>query len=260
MEMQPRAPPHEAQQSKRRSSQLSRSPSQTYEQEGTHALNTRDYSHNGGDISNGGFSTNNTSSVKGGGGGELHQYVTKILCRTGITKDTLVSFTKWFSPSHPLDPSIFYQLEQCSNSPPAETFFTQLRLQCNRRLLFQLVNEMLVQILKPHMNMKPWITSTWSTSDHHGHMLGSQLIDALCMRVESFPCVDCKVLEDIDALIDKDLPQLKVQNMTALEEEGEGVVSEIEEDILDALVHETALVLGRTSFTNRNGAVFLWRG
>lgn len=247
----------EAQQSKRRSSQLSRSPSQTYEQEETHALNTRD-SNNGGDISNGGFSTTTTN---GGGGAELYHYITKILCRTGINKDTPVSFTKWFSPSHPLDPSIFYHLEQYSNSPTSINLFTQLRLQCNRRLLFHLVDEMLVQILKPHMNMKPWISSTWTTcsSDHHNCMEVSQLIDALCMRIQSFPSADCQVLEDIDALIDKDLPQLKVQNATAFEEEGEGVVSEVEKDILDTLVQETALVLlGGTPFTRRNGAVFLW--
>lgn len=257
MEKQPQVP--EAQQSKRRSSQLSRSPSQRYEKEATHALNTRD-SNNGGDNSNGAFSTTTTS---GGGGAELYHYITEILCRTGINKDTPVSFTKWFSPSHPLDPSIFYHLEQFSNLPANINLYPQLRLQCNRRLLFHLVDEMLVQILKPQMNMKPWISSTWTTSssDHYNCMEGSQLIDALCMRIQSFPCADCQVLEDIDALIDKDLPQLKVQIVTAFEEEGEGVVSEVEKDILDTLVHETALVLfGGTSFTYRNGAVFLCAG
>ncbi|KAF3433067.1 hypothetical protein FNV43_RR24169 [Rhamnella rubrinervis] len=236
-QLQPQVP--EAQQSKRRSPQLSRSRSQTYEQEATHALNFRG-NNSGGDISNGGFSTTTTNGV---GGAELYHYITKILCRTGINKDTPVSFTKWFSPSHPLDPSIFYHLEQYSNSPTNINHFTQLHLQCNRMLLFHLVDEILVQILKPHMNMKPWVSSTWTTrsSDHRSCMEGSQLIDALCMRIQSFPCADCQVLEDIDALIDKDLPQLKVQNATAFEEEGEGVVSEVEKDIVDTLVHETAL-------------------
>lgn len=250
----------EAQQSKR-SSQLSRSSSQKYEQEATHALETRES--NSGDIFIGG-------SPSSGGGAELYQYVTKILGRTGIDTESPdpVPFTKWFSPSHPLDPSIFYHLEQCSSSNgfsiSSTNLCTQLNLQCNRRLLFHLADEILVQILKPHLNMKPWVydsSSTARSSAYYNLVRGSQLVDALCLRIQSFPCADCQVLEDIDALIDKDLPEMKVQNAMAFEEQGEGIVNEIEKDILDTLIHETALVMGGLTFSNINDAVFfMWFG
>ena len=74
-------------------------------------------------------------------------------------------------------------------------------------------------------------------------MDGSHLINILCYKIQSFPSVDCQVLDDIDALIDKDLPESKVQSEMAFEEEGEGIVREVEKDILDTLIHETAMSL-----------------
>ncbi|CAK9161014.1 unnamed protein product [Ilex paraguariensis] len=56
----------------------------------------------------------------------------------------------------------------------------------------------------------------------------------------SFPSADCRVLEDIDALIDKDLFRNQLQNSIALEEEAKVLVSEIEDHIVDTLVHEMA--------------------
>ncbi|KAJ6339256.1 hypothetical protein OIU77_007254 [Salix suchowensis] len=65
----------------------------------------------------------------------------------------------------------------------------------------------------------------------------------LCKKVSSFPCADCQDLEDIDGLIDKDLPQLmKDQSEIAFGEEGEGIVMEIEKEIVETLVHETASI------------------
>lgn len=197
-------------QKSRFSTQLSSSSSQTYKQEATRTLTVRE--------SDNGASTTGASAAE-------YQSVANILSRTGIQKDTLVSFTNWFSPSHPLDPSIFQQLDNYS---------------CNKRLLFHLVDELLADILKPYMNMKPW-----ASSNGHGyncrHMQGSQLIDTLCAKIRSFPSADCRVLEDIDGLIDKDLPKAKVESAMAFEEEGEEMVTEIEKDIMDTLVHEIVL-------------------
>ncbi|XVF50726.1 hypothetical protein PTKIN_Ptkin04bG0125800 [Pterospermum kingtungense] len=80
-------------------------------------------------------------------------------------------------------------------------------------------------------------------------MDGCQLIETLCSKIRSFPQADCRVLEDIDALIEKDLPEMKFQSLIAYDEEGKGIVTEIEKDILEALVHETVVDFGRcTSF------------
>lgn len=171
--------------------------------------------------------TRETSNGASATGAE-YEFVANILSRTGIQKDTLVSFTNWFSPSHPLDPAVFQQLDYYSS---------------NKRLLFHLVDELLVGILKPYMNMKPWVAATCSSNGHgyNCHMQGTQLFETLCDKIRSFPRADCRVLEDIDGLIEKDLPKLKLQSAMAFEEVGEEIVTEIEKDIVDTLVHETVL-------------------
>ncbi|KAK0598604.1 hypothetical protein LWI29_036228 [Acer saccharum] len=226
------------------STQLSSNPSQiSYKQQvATRTLVARD-NNNINDRSNGGVATMTTTATTTTttvGGAEHQEYIIRILKRTGLDKHTPVSFTTWFSPSHPLDPSIFHHLENNDN-PTSDS--GQLSLLCNRKLLFQLVDEILVDVLKPVINIKPWcnvIGSICRGCYYYGYMHGSDLIDTLSLVVGSFPCADCRVLEDIDGLIDKDLPKMKLQNEMAWEEEGEGVVMEIEKDILDSLIHETA--------------------
>ncbi|KAB2598602.1 hypothetical protein D8674_001522 [Pyrus ussuriensis x Pyrus communis] len=241
----------DAQQSKRRLSRLSSSTSQTYyiHQQVSrphHVLAT-------GDIPNGNTGTTIRSATGAGGAeAELHLYVTRIIALTGIDKDTLVSFTNWFSPSNPLDPSIFYHLEHSFSTTSITTtsgkneFSSQLGHRWNRKLLFHLVDEILVEFLRPYINLKPWVTSSNNIQFEHCNGMrinGMHLINVLCYKIQSFPSVDCQVLDDIDALIDKDLPESKVQSEMAFEEEGEGIVREVEKDILDTLIHETAMSL-----------------
>ncbi|KAH0922826.1 hypothetical protein HID58_022844, partial [Brassica napus] len=165
-------------------------------------------------------------------------YITRTLRRTGIDRDTPISYAKWFSPSHPLDPSIFYFLEHFAitssrprNSPEG------LSLRCNRKLLFHLIDEILADILKPHINLKPWVCRYPIRSRRS--LKGSVLIDELSRRIEKFPLAECLVLEDIDSLVAGDFPETAVQSELAFEEEGEGIVAEIERGILEALVTET---------------------
>ncbi|PON69948.1 LOW protein: M-phase inducer phosphatase-like protein [Parasponia andersonii] len=243
-----------AQESKRRSSQLSSSRSQKYQPKTEpHALEPRDNTTTNDvivvDIPNGTVTATTNSC---GGASDLYQYISRILFRTGIARTSHVSFTNWFSPSHPLDPSIFQRLENSFYLQDSTTFANlspQFRVRSNRRLVFDVVDEILVEILKPYMNLKPWSYTGRTRGGSRSSlqfwiMHGSQLIDTLCSRVESFPSRDCQVLEDIDGLIDRDLPQSKIQSSEmAFEEEGEGLVMEIERDILVTLVHETTMVM-----------------
>ncbi|KAM1020678.1 hypothetical protein ACFX14_041912 [Malus domestica] len=167
----------DAQQSKRRWSQLSSSTSQTYykHQKVTrvpHVLATRDCINFTGDIPNGNAGTN-TRSTTGAGGAEAELHL-------------------------------------------------------------------------PYISLKPWVTSSNNILFEYCNGMrinGSHLINILCYKIQSFPCADCQVLEDIDALIDKDLPESKVQSEMAFEEVAEGIVKEVEKDILDTLIHETAMSL-----------------
>ena len=221
------------------SSQLSSCLRQTYKQHSTCILATRES--NDEDKSNG-------ASTTGDEGGPEFKYITGILNRTGVDKGTLVFFANWFSPTHPLDPSFFHHLEEDPPTISASTtindnknkIFTSkdsVGLRCNQRLLFDLVNELLVEILRP----RPW--GSWHSYNYNIESIkGSQLIETLWKKVESFPCAKCEALDDIDLLIEQeDMPKMKFHDAEAMEEEGGRLVAEIEGDILDKLVHETAM-------------------
>ncbi|GMI71572.1 TON1 Recruiting Motif 25 [Hibiscus trionum] len=190
-----------------------------------------------------------TTTISAAGGEAEYEYITRILRRAGLKKDTQVSISSWFSPSHPLDPSIFHHLEHSTtsssndNDKNNETKSSQSSRRCNRKLLFHLVDELLSEILKPCFNMKPWV-NTVGVGRGFRYTDGSRLIDTLCSRIRSFPRSGCRVLEDIDALIGGDLPDVKVQSVMAYEEQGEGIVAEIEKDILETLVYELAVDFG----------------
>ncbi|KAE8694712.1 hypothetical protein F3Y22_tig00110777pilonHSYRG00374 [Hibiscus syriacus] len=80
-----------------------------------------------------------------------------------------------------------------------------------------------------------------------------RLTDVLCSKITTFPRADCRVLEDIDGLIEKDLAEMKHQSIMAYEEEGEGIVVEIEEGIMESLL-DTAVDFGvRFQFENERG-------
>ncbi|KAJ6339257.1 hypothetical protein OIU77_007255 [Salix suchowensis] len=138
-------------------SQLSSCSSQSYRQpQATRRLDAR--VNNNDDKSNNGVATHIITTGDGSAAQEEYEYISRILKRTGIDKDTPVSFTRWFSPSHPLDPSTFYYLEHFTT--PASTTTCQARhnlgRRCNRKLLFNLVDEILVNILRPYIYVKPW--------------------------------------------------------------------------------------------------------
>ncbi|XP_009802125.1 protein LONGIFOLIA 1-like isoform X1 [Nicotiana sylvestris] len=184
--------------------------------------------------------TNGTTTTTSSVGREEFQYIERILKRAGIDKCTPVSFAKLYSQSHPLDPCIFHHLElfHPSNFTVPRSSLSQ---RCNRKHIFQLVNELLVEILEPYyIKLNPiWLKKRRL----HRQMNGLELINTLCMRIQSLPSANCQVLEDIDALIDKDLRKkelgIRGRVFEEEEEEGESIVLEIERDIFESLVHES---------------------
>ncbi|KAG2326903.1 hypothetical protein Bca52824_009631 [Brassica carinata] len=127
-------------------------------------------------------------------GGEL-EYITRTLRRTGIDRDTPISYAKWFSPSHPLDPSIFYFLEHFA------------------------------------------ITSSRPRNSPEG--LSPMQSEAAVPSNRRDPRRYPKAAHRSETLVAGDFPETAVQSGLAFEEEGEGIVAEIERGILEALVVET---------------------
>ncbi|MED6190162.1 hypothetical protein PIB30_102985 [Stylosanthes scabra] len=148
--------------------------------------------------------------------GPEFEYIKSILSRSGLGKATLPDMEyQWFSLSHPLDPSLFHYLEN-------HCIFTQrdqLGPSCNRRLLFDLVDELLCEILARPKNER------------------GLLVERVWRKVRRFPGAKCEFLEDIDGLIEMEEMERKVK-----EEREEGLVMEIGRSILETLVHETVTV------------------
>lgn len=94
-----------------------------------------------------------------------------------------------------------------------------------------------MEISKPYVSLNPW--GSWVRFGHSIH--GSELIEKICAKIRSFPSADCQVLEDIDALIENDLGRSELRGAVALEEEGEAIVAELEEDLVESLVHEMTM-------------------
>ncbi|KAL0317722.1 UNVERIFIED_CONTAM: hypothetical protein Sangu_2186500 [Sesamum angustifolium] len=188
-------------------------------------------------------STNGCATTPPGGtAAEYGSYIQRILNLAGIINNvsTPSTIVKWHTSSHPIDPSIFHHLELFHpTSAAGGGRSTILSRRCSRKLIFQLVNELLAEILKPHFNLRPLIPPI--TSVEH-----FPLVDELCKKIDSFPASNCQVLEDIDSLIDKDLRKSQLNGF--FEEESENIVCEIETEILESLVRETvAMVGGRTA-------------
>lgn len=165
------------------------------------------------------------------------QYIAEIVNKHVTTTNT-ISFKRLFSSTHSLDPSIFNLLEQNSEDKDQNIATkNQMGQRWNRKLIFDLVDEVLMEILKPKSSEKKLcfldgFCDKWTVME---------LTEKVWKRVREFPCVKCEVLDDIDNLIEsEDMEKvIKVEG----EDERKGLVREIERNILNTLVHETILVM-----------------
>lgn len=81
--------------------------------------------------------------------------------------------------------------------------------------------------MKPHLELGPYYREAGSGWAEVG--------EKLCEKVRKMPRAKCEVLEDIDGIIEKDMGIVGI----GYEEEGEGIVKEIEEWMVEELLKET---------------------
>ncbi|KAL7108455.1 hypothetical protein ACP275_06G113500 [Erythranthe tilingii] len=214
--------------SSKRNTQLSSNTSRSYNKLQPHYIISTPSGYAPPDKTNGCATT-----VSAAAAAEYTTYVQKILKRTGINDNfTPLALGKWHTPAHPLDPSIYYYLELFHPSS-AGGGGGVLSRRCNRKLIFQLVDEILAGILRPHLDFKPWVASPADEQPC--------LIDEICKRIASFPAANCLVLEDVDSLVGGDLCNKWRINDGFFEEEGERLVCEIEGEIVESLVREAVV-------------------
>lgn len=162
-----------------------------------------------------------------GGATALHgvdsrNYVEKILKHSGIINQAN-PLTGWHTPSHPIDPAIFSGLEFQATAVSGH--------RSERKLIFQLVDELLGQTFTVRFGFTRWVSP-----------LGFfPAVEELCKRIDSLPAARCVVLEDIDSLIERDLCESQLNWYWGGEEE---MVCEIEGEIVEWLVGEAVAVMG----------------
>ncbi|KAH6835792.1 hypothetical protein C2S53_003032 [Perilla frutescens var. hirtella] len=172
-------------------------------------------------------STNGGATALHGGAPPEHRNYVKIILKHAGIINRVNPLTKWHTPSHPMDPGIFHHLEL-----KAAVAAAVLSQRCNRKLIFELVDELLAETLTTPFNLRQRISPVGCFP----------LVEELCKKIESFPAAKCVVLEDIDSLIDRDM--CKSQSNGYLGEEEEMMVCEIEAEIVEWLVCEAVAVMG----------------
>jgi hypothetical protein len=76
-------------------------------------------------------------------------YVRDILCFAGFRSHIIVAFTAWYSPAHPINPDIYNQLEKYYSNMKLMARNPTRKLSSQRRLLFELMDEILCKKVKP---------------------------------------------------------------------------------------------------------------
>jgi hypothetical protein len=159
-------------------------------------------------------------------------YLRSVLERGGFMRTTPLPSPRSFkghSPSSPVDPIVFHLLEldlPTDDSPKLGA----LRHRWNRKLIFHLTQEILADLLLPDGASAP-------------RLHGPALLEKVWEKVRSFPAADCRVVGDIDALVEADLRAAGsvrgLVHQPAVAEEAGDVADDVAEWVLDALLRES---------------------
>lgn len=162
-------------------------------------------------------------------------YVRDILCFAGFRSHRVVAFTAWYSPTHPINPDIYNQLEKYYSNMKLTARNPTQKLSSQRRLLFDLVDEILCKKVKPFLNIRPWVNPKKLYRCYK--CTGEQLLEELWSEICSFPRADCNIVEDVNALVNRDLANIE-ECLVASHEDIEKIGFEVEQHVFDSLIEE----------------------
>ncbi|KAL1357476.1 hypothetical protein HN51_009377 [Arachis hypogaea] len=178
--------------------------------------------------------------------GPEFQYITGILSRT-FNKEEQHATTTGQRFFHDLEEHPILNSHVSTPENVKDCIFSmkqKLGLRWNRRLMFDLVDEVLMEVLRPIKSEEK--SRLWFLHGRCCYYQGKVegLMERVWKRIGKFPCKRCEFLEDIDWLIEsEDMEKVKVDVEEGLEEEGERLVAEIEGNIWNTLVHESLMVM-----------------
>ncbi|GLJ26422.1 hypothetical protein SUGI_0509620 [Cryptomeria japonica] len=174
-------------------------------------------------------------------------YVRTILVSAGFNDENIVASTRWYSPSHPIDPQVFYRLEEyyqdkqtnnsCTTPTRGSQAYERSNNIANRKLLFEVVDEIVCKIIKPFLKPRAWIKPTKQNLRYMS--TGKQLLKEVWDEICRSPEADCEILEDVESLIDRDMAN--EAPWAGDDEDIENVGFEVDRHIFNNLLQEAIL-------------------
>ncbi|GBG66920.1 hypothetical protein CBR_g72675 [Chara braunii] len=189
---------------------------------------------------------------------EVALYVRKLLSASGFASAHEHAMMKWCDPWQPLDPALYERLEKettgencCSAQETQQPFVSSGKekgnvdaaeevsmsaLTCNRRLIFDAVNDVLVWKLLPYrQSPSPWLER------RRPHMpsrpTGQQLIEEILTEVQGWSLLARNESSTMDSVLRREITREK-EEWSKFDQESTEIGCDMEEMILDRLLFE----------------------
>ncbi|CAM6090930.1 unnamed protein product [Calypogeia fissa] len=192
-------------------------------------------------------------------------YVRNILFASGFTNSGQMMIGKWHSPTCPLDPSLYERLEDSYGQADLQVLehsngngntknsnsCTTTEGKCDsssssRRLLFDVVNEVLLSLLGPYLSFQPWIQPS-TPQLLRPIPTDWELLSATWLEICSYFYPEgVEEFEALDCLMGRDVSSKRVSwvdSLTTYEQIG----LELERTIFESLIDETVYSLSLLS-------------
>ncbi|KAG6551502.1 hypothetical protein Mapa_006925 [Marchantia paleacea] len=177
-------------------------------------------------------------------------YVRNLLVASGFTESSTMIIARWNSPLYPLDPCLYDRLEEYYNDVnPVEKESSKIKARgaagaaaptenfdsTNRKLLFDVVNEVIHKLLGPRLSYRPWVQPT--TPLLRPIPTSRQLLSDIWTEIcACFSPDGLEEFEALDALMARDVS--RGGSWINSREVAEQIGLELERTIFDSLVEE----------------------
>lgn len=176
-------------------------------------------------------------------------YLTNVLVASGFTGNADMIFAQWHSSSNPLDPSLYEKIEDCYRD---EMQFQTKELdnelshldsvyerevhgrKSEKRLLFCCINEVLLEILSPFFNPRPWVRQSKKSLCHMP--VGKQLLEETWRKICYYLYPQSEFQYTFENLVAKDLNREVV--WLEMQDDIETVGIEVDSLIFNELIEE----------------------
>ncbi|KAL2608661.1 hypothetical protein R1flu_027234 [Riccia fluitans] len=173
-------------------------------------------------------------------------YVRNLLVASGFTESSTMIIARWNSPLYPLDPCLYERLEEYYNdinsmdkeSSKSKAAATSSKVQSDsnkRKLLFDVVNEIIFKLLGPRLSYRPWVQP--GAPLLRPLPTSRQLLNDIWLEIcACFSPDGLEEFEALDALMARDVS--RGGEWINSREIAEQIGYELERSILDSLIEE----------------------